>query len=438
MSLLLTSKTLHVATLDTLYSRITIPHSRIFHKFLTHISDHQSLGTVVRRLDFCHFNPAQLFSTASERQQARNLTSDTLLHCLELTPYLQEFLAQEYIDDELDPRVLQKLFFGLPRLQALDLCGCSSTSFKSAISALMKTEWPSELSIRRLSMHKCLGLPSAFFERLLPLLKHATHLDLAGTRVTDDALASIPKSAKITHLNLAKCKELTAEGVIRFLATHPSVKSLTYLSLATDARSHQLLDVEDVGMLLQVLPKTLRSLSLKGSKMDKSHTELLVPLSQYLEELALGRCITLPDINGLFRNMPDSDGDTPTDDAPPSTLKYLDLSDLWADELDLSYLFGDESVLLTRHSEPLEVIEIAEDVGRRLTKSPAVLRSSGWRMTECGARTWLVREPVPGNAKDDGRRWWKMGAESWGMRKIPVARAEVGGMYGSFMFGRKL
>jgi hypothetical protein len=435
MALLLTSKTLHVATLDTLYNRITIPHSRIFQKFLTHVASHQSLGTIVRRLDFCHFNPSQLFSTASEREQAQNLTSDTLLHCLQLTPNLQEFLAQEYIDDELDPRVLRKLFFGLPRLQALDLCGCSSTSFKSAISSLMTEQWPSELSMRRLSMHKCLGLPSSFFERVLPLLKHATHLDLAGTRVTDRALASIPKRARITHLNLARCRELTADGVISFLGTHSAVKdSLVYLSLATDAASHQLLDVEDVSALLTVLPKTLRSLSLKGSKMDPSHIELLIPLTKHLEELTLGRCVSLPEINAFFGPATDADGDTPVNWVP-STIKYLDLSDMWSGELDLSYLFGvNESVLLTRLSEPLTVIEIAEEVSRRLAKKPSALRGSGWRKSELGARTWLVREAV----LDDGRRWWKMGASYWGMRKVPVARAEVGGMYGSFMFARKL
>lgn len=36
--------------------------------------------------------------------------------------------------------------------------------------------------------------------------------------------------------------------------------------------------------------------------------------------------------------------------------------------------------------------------------------------------------------KDDGGRSWKWGARFWGMRKVPVARAEVGGMYGHYMF----
>ncbi len=151
MSLLCTSRTLHSATLGSLYHKITIPHSRIFSKFLAHISENPVLGTIVRRLDFCHFNPAQLFSTAAERSQARNLTSETLLRCLELTPNLHEFLAQEYVDDDLDAKVLEKVFLGLPRLQAVDLCGCSSTAFKTAFSTIVTPDWPVELSITRLS-----------------------------------------------------------------------------------------------------------------------------------------------------------------------------------------------------------------------------------------------------------------------------------------------
>lgn len=439
MSLLLTSRTLHYATLSTLYNKITIPHSRIFHKFLTHIAAHPTLGTIVRRLDFCHFNPSQLFSTAAERSKARNLTSETLLQCLELTPNLQEFLAQEYIDEDLDAAVLQKLFLGLPQLKALDFCGCTSSSFKEAFSAIISPEWPKELSIRRLSMHKCLTLPASVFETILPRLTRLTHLDVAGTRITDAALASIPPTAQITHLNLAKCTMLSARGVIDFLANHPAVKELQFLSLANDARSHQLFSADHITELLPLLPKTLKSLSLKGSKMEAAHIDLLRPLTKHLEELAIGRSLKLADVNRLF--VPDEDSDVAMQiDWVPHTLRYIDLSDMWGNDIDLSYLFTSGCAILKSFSEPLEVVELAEDVMRRVSKSSTAFKKAGWRSSECGSRCWMVREP-DSNAKgprDDGRRSWKMGAESWGMRKIPVARAEVGGMYGSFMFARKL
>ena len=436
MSLLLTSKTIHFATLDTLYRNITIPHSKIFHKFLMHIIKNESLGTIVRRLDFCHFNPSQLFSTAAERLQAKNLTSETLLHCLELTPNLQEFLAQEYIDDDLSADVLRKLFLGLDNIKALDFCGCTSTKFKDAITSIVSPDWPSELSVQRLSLHKCMTLPAAVFETILPRLHRLTHLDVAGTRITDKALLSIPTTARITHLNLAKCKLLSARTVIDFLANHPAVKELKYLSLGMDARTAQLFDSAEVTELLPLLPKSLKSLSLKGSKMESSHMDLLRPLTKHLEELAVGRGLKLQDVNRLF--IPDeNEGDEMQVDWVPHTLKFIDLSDMWSNDLDMVYLFGNESAILKSFSEPLTVVELAEDVFKRVNKSLHVLKEVGWRASECGVRGWMVREQKDG-PRDDGRRGWKMGAESWGMRKIPVAKVDVGGMYGSFMFGRKL
>jgi len=444
MSLLLTSKTLHYATLTTLYSKITIPHSRIFRKFLNHVAAHPTLGTIVRRLDFCHFNPGQLFLTAAERSQARNLTSETLLQCLELTPNLQEFLAQEYIDDDLSEAVLRKLFLGLPRIKALDFCGCTSAKFKNAFSAAITgPDWPVALTIRRLSFHKCLTLPSSVFEHILPRCPRLTHLDVAGTRVTDAALHSIPASARITHLNLAKCTLLSARAVIDFLAHHPAARELVFLSLATDARSHELFDAEHVSELLPLLPPTLKSLSLKGARMEKEHIRGLRRLSKHLEELAVGRGLTLSDVNRLFvPDEPASEGEAVQMqlDWVPHSLRYIDLSDFWGTELDLVYLVSSsECAILKSFSEPLEVVELAEDVFRRVSKSGVAhsLQRMGWRLSEVGSRGWIVRD-TKGKKRDDGRRRWKMGAESWGMRKIPVARAEVGGMYGSFMFGRKL
>jgi len=438
---------MHGATLNALYRKITIPHSKVFRKFLNNMVEHPSLGTIVRRLDFSHFNNATLFSTASERKGTRNLTSETLLQCLTLTPHLQEFLAMEHIDDDLSADVLQKLFMGLPRLQAIDFAGCTSPAFKTALNSIVPMEWPQILPITRLSFHKCLTLPSSVFETILPRLPNLTHLDVAQTKVTDKALHSIPQTARLTHLNIAKCTLLTAPGIIELFATHQAVKhNLVYLSVATDARSSQLLTKDDVTELVPLLPKTLRSLSLKGSEMDESHIELLRPLTKYLEELAIGRHIDVMAASKLFLPAPkdkDSekeqngdkmDVDEEEQEEEPATLRYLDLSDLWGNELDLPTLFSKKCCLLRAESVPLEVLEVSDQSYKNLSRNKA-LDQVGWFLKEIGSRCWMVRIHKD---SDRGHRWWKMGAENWGMRKIPVARADVGGMYGSFMFGRKL
>ncbi|KAM0474851.1 hypothetical protein ACHAPX_007372 [Trichoderma viride] len=422
MSLLLTSRSLHAATLTTLYKHITIPHSRIFRKFLATITEYPSLATIVRRLDFSHFNPSMFFSTASERAQARNLTSETLAQCLKLTPYLREFLAQEYVDDDLSGDVLRQLFFHSPQLQGLDFCGCSSVSFKNSFSSILEEEWPETLTVTKLSFHKCLSLPSAVFEKILPRLPGLTHLDVAATRITDQALLSIPTSARLTHLNLAKCKELSAEAVLQFISFHPAAQSLVFLSLATDPSNHLLLGKSDVDQLLPKLPATLRSLSLRGSRMDSSNLPELIRLSQSLEELALGRGLSMTDVHGLFFQ---------DKTALPHNLKYIDIS-------DIETIIGSASDLLAPASAPLHVIEIGERSYERAAKANKSLERVGWAAKEFGARYWLVRRNPDGTTQDNGSRLWKMGAESWGMRKVPVAVAEVGGMYGSFMFGRRL
>ena len=340
MSLLLTSRGLHAATLATLYAQITIPHSRIFRKFLAHISEYDSLGTIVRRLDFSHYNPTGGGQTARERQQTLNLIPATLLQCLDLTPNLREFLAQEHIDDELDVKVMSKLLFELPKLKALDLCACSSTKFRDAFSLAISTpSLPSALPITRLSLHESTILPSTIFSTLLPRLPNLTHLDVAHTRITDSALHSIPRTAKLTHLNLSKCSSLSGAAVVEFLTTHPAAKTLIYLNLAMDVKSSEMLSADDITGLLPVLPSSLRSLNLKGSKMGPSHIQLLLPLTKHVEELGLGRHLELRDLVRLF--VPDQDAEIQEQLSwEPHSLRYIDVSDLSAPQLDLGTLFG--------------------------------------------------------------------------------------------------
>ncbi|KAG8418829.1 hypothetical protein J3459_012011 [Metarhizium acridum] len=334
--------------LTTLYRHVTIPHSRIFRKFLNTISEYPSLATIVRRLDFSHFNPSMLFSTASERAKTQNLTTEIpSLSVLGLTPYLQEFLAQEYIDTDLGPPVLRKLFFDMPNLRALEL---------------------------------------------LWLLIHSP-----AQRITDEALERIPATAELTHLNLAKCKELSADCVVKFVT-------------------------KTIDGLLPRLPKTLKSLSLRGSRMHASHIPELTRLAQTLEELAVGRGLDMSDIHKLFCH---------GQEWLQHNLRFLDIC-------DVETIIGSASTLLAPASAPLHVIEIAERAYERAAKANKNLQRVGWVAKEFGSRYWLVRMNADGSTRDNGGRWWKMGAESWGMRKVPVAIAEVGGMYGSFMFGRRV
>lgn len=436
MSLLLTSRGVHSATLATLYKQVTIPHSTVFRKLLHHIKEYPSLGTIVRRLDFSHFNPTGAGITARQRAETQNLTQQTLLECLELLPNLREFLAQEHIDNELSVAVIRKLF-NMPQLRALDFCAASSPAFRDSMMTVVRNtsgaELPEFMSITRLSFHECTILPSLVFETIIPRLSKLTHLDVARTRITDKALASLPETARLSHLNLSKCQALSGDAVLKFLSTHPSVKDLVYLNLYMDAKNAELLDANRVTALLSILPSTLKSLNLKGSDMNASHLPLLAPLTKHVEELGLGRNLTYGEIISILRT-PSKKEDLAA--WTPHALRYIDISDFDLDQIDFGQLFGRTTTALDQSTQPLEVIEVCQKVYDRFLDRERTFMQAGWVVKEAGRRGWLVRDMSMEKEHDDGGRSWKMGATYWGMRKVPVAQAEVGGMYGLYMFKR--
>ena len=431
-----------MATINTLYKHITVPHSSIFSKFFNHISDYPGLGTLVRRLDLSHFTSVGLGRSRQSNSEIQNLTSKTLVQCLELTPAIQEVLLQENLDDDVDSTVLHKLFFGLPKLRAVDFCASSSQAFVDAFSSLLTSlkQCPSTtLNIKRLSLHECFTLSSSAFETLLPRLPQLTHLDVSHTRITDSALASLPTSARLTHLNLGRCSHITGEGVAEFLTTHPAVGTLVYLNLACDIVRYRLLYEPDVDRILPALPNTLRSLNLNGAQIVQRHIQHLLPLTRHVEELGLAAAeLSLGDINALFRPPPTNQGDetkaTGQSWAPPN-VHYIDLSNIAS--VTQSSLFNTPvatNVLLTQATLPLEVIELGDKAISSLRECKNTNKRLGWCVKELGRRGWYVREPIEGTKRDGGKRSWKMGAMWWGMRKCPVAWGEVGGLYGHYMF----
>ncbi|KAL8948785.1 MAG: hypothetical protein Q9222_005064 [Ikaeria aurantiellina] len=444
ISCLLTSRTIHVATINTLYSHITVPHSSIFSKFLARIAEYPGLGTIVKRMDLSHFTSIGLGRSRQVNSEVQNMTSRTLLKCLELTPAIQEVLLQENLDDDIDEHVLCKLFYGLPQLRAVDFCASSSKpfaeSFTSAITSLIDA--PMNLGIRRLGLHECFTLPSSVFEILLPRLPYLTHLDVAHTRITDNALASLPESASLSHLNLGRCTQITGRGVVDFLISHPATKDLVFLNISCDIARYRLLWEADVERLLPALPSSLRSLNLNGAKIRRPHVPLLLPLTKHLEELSLASTeLSMQDINAFFR--PATPPSSPLCEAidaekaasetwVPPTLHYLDLSSI--PTITQSSLFGSSCILLSPDTAPLEVIELGDKAISSLRECPNTNKRLGWVIKELGRRGWYVRGSHTTGGSQNGRRSWKMGAMWWGMRKCPVAWGEVGGLYGHYMF----
>lgn len=362
---------------------------------------------------------------------------------------------QENLDDDIDEHVLHKLFFGLSKLRAIDFCASSSQSFVDAFTttlSTLRTSASTMLGIKRLSLHECFTLPSAALETLLPRLTQLTHLEVSHTRITDRALASLPNSARLSHLNLGRCIHITGEGVVDFLVNHPAVTDLVYLNLSCDIARYRLLWEADVDRLLPALPRTLRSLNLNGAHIHPRHIPQLLPLTKHLEELGLACAdLSLADVNTFFRAPHSEDQDqvmtgTGSSDRQiaqsetqepwtPPALHYIDLSSI--PSISQSSLFNTSAptnIILTPASLPLEVVELGDKAISSLRECRNTNKRLGWCVKELGRRGWYVREPQNGDDSRGGRRGWKMGAMWWGMRKVPVAWGEVGGLYGHYMF----
>ncbi|OGE48471.1 hypothetical protein PENARI_c028G01919 [Penicillium arizonense] len=439
VSCLLASHTLHAATLGVLYRNMTFPHSIIFSKALNHIAQYPALGTLVRRLDFSHFTSVGLGRTKQMNAEIQNLTSRTLLQCLDLLPNLKECLLQEHLEGDISVDVIRKLFMGLPNLRAVDFCGCSTQSFSAVFQEALVggPALPMTLpNLKRLSLHECSTIPTPMFDHLLSRLVNLTHLDLTHTQVNESALTLIPETARISHLSLSRCTRLRPSALVEFLTTHPSVnESLVYLNLLTDPTRFRLLEEEDVSALLPKLPDTLRSLNLGGAKVTSDHVPLLVPLTKHLHELGLSSAdLSVQDVNCFFTRY--QDPATGKENNEPSTLCYLDLAKV--PQMTIGAIFNTSTcLLLSNLSYPLQVIEFSDKIITPLRERAKTQRVSvGWTVRDLGRRGWYVRDPasIPEQPLDDGSRYWKMGARWWGMRKIPMAVGDVGGLYGHYMF----
>jgi len=449
----LTSSKLHYAALRVMYRHVSIPQSKAFSKLMRSFSNDKSLGEMVQWLDFSHYSNMGFGSARTTRNQTPYLTPTTLKACLDVLPNLQAFLVHEHIDDELDFDIITKLF-NMPLMSALDFCACSSRPFTDAFTRVCASMGDDPLiNLKGLSLHECTTLQEPVLEALLPRLSNLTHLDVAHTLINSSALASIPHTARITHLNLERCTRLRGSDVVKFLTTHPAVKdSIVYLNLAADPSRHRLLAENDVTNLLANLPPTLRSLNLGGARVNASHIPALRRLTTHVEELGLrGANLSLgTDIKRLFKaEDDDTDSDTSSvsdeevsdleSDVPSScSLRYIDLTDIKSvTQMSLSY---SPSSLIGRDTYPLEVIELGSDVLQEIKRRNVHVKKPDWVVKELGRRGWYVRQPIDNALEttvvDDGSRPWKMGARWWGMRKIPLVEQDVGGMYGYFMFKR--
>lgn len=435
---LLVSKAVHEAALRVLYKHVLIYRSKTFHKLVGSVEEDPALGRLIRTLDFSHYSHMGYGRSRGQTNTTPYLTKENLKLVLQQTTGLKNFLVHEHLDDELDRAVLSTLF-SIPSLRAVDFTSCTSTPFVDAFSSVwFNSSAPQYSQIKRLCLHECTTLKPAVFENLLPRLTQLTHLDLAHTKVNDKALMSIAPTARITHLNLERCTQITGDVVVNFITGHPAVKdSLVWLNLNADASRYRLLSSDDLDRLLTALPHALKSLNIGGSRISAQHVPALQILATQVEELGLkGANLSLgSDIVQILSLI--GEDKKPEDARMKSAVRYIDLTDI-SSVTQMSLNYSPVSIK-DKSSLPLEVIELSGTVLTEIARRNKNVKNPEWTVKELGRRGWYVRAPESfptDTTQDDGRRGWKMGSRWWGMRKIPMVEQEVGGMYGYFMFKR--
>lgn len=307
-------KTINSLSLRFLYKYANFNRPHAFDKFLQNLIASPDIGFYVEFMDFQQFTSIGLGRTGRMMQEIQMVTLDTIHTALNLTPNLLEFLALENIQDDMDVGVLDCLFNGLPKLQALDFCGASSEKFNKAfqeliiydpIANVLKNRGGSAATLQsnktieksplhdlfKVSFHDCSNLQLETYEKIIPHLVNLRRLDLNHTSITSTFLTQhMPQTARLTHLSLARCSKLTTKDLIQFLTQHPSVSNglLQWLSLQTDSNVvSPLSDTYLLFTLRNLNAPGLRYLNLGGLPIDKRHLQVIKTKFTSLESLGI-------------------------------------------------------------------------------------------------------------------------------------------------------
>ncbi|BEI92612.1 uncharacterized protein CcaverHIS019_0502400 [Cutaneotrichosporon cavernicola] len=158
-------------------------------------------------------------------------------------------------------------------------------------------------ALRRLSLRACTNLPSQFITHLILATPNLTHLDLSGTRVSDNLLSALtqhpPPGMQLQSLSLARCARLDPSCVVDFLVESPAARNIVDLNLFVNPTQGNAIGSYDLKRLLTSAPciksGMLRYLDLSSAAFTAEHLSPEVfPPQPSLVTLGLSHVATLP------------------------------------------------------------------------------------------------------------------------------------------------
>lgn len=384
------------------YCCFQTPHT--FDSFLRSVQNRPQLGELVKVLDFQEFTSIGLGRTGKMNKEIQMVTSDTILDCLRRCPNVVEFLASENIKDDLNLELLSYLFNEMRCLRAVDFCGCSGEIFTSQFD-LLQVHWNE--SITDVSFHDCTDLPSFVLEKVIVQLPNLKKLDLTHTQITSKILQLIPKSSKLTHLNLSYCIQLTTRELISFFINHDCISDqLVWLSLQCDNSTNSTLSNNQLTFLLKMFDCDFQYLNLGGLKVSMDNLQFIKKKFINLQSLVLANNeFTQYQIMEFLKPLPNVEYQ--------QQIKFIDLSnnnDITRWSLD-NPKFISCSPSLQAFEFNMKIINEIEAIGGKLVvhsiESTYSLCSGKaiWKTYDSGGRRgWLfhVNEANPDNTRQIG------------------------------------
>lgn len=401
-------------------------------QFLGQIIRYPDLGLAVRTL---------IIDIPPQNSHTASVLTRKIRAILEHTPLIRHVrfhrrFFNQLIDGPAGREFLEKLFCGLPHLEALELSGCDTWLFGQKCLATIDRELKMTQSLRDINLAGCINLPARCFSLLLSQSPALQYLNVSNTGITSSDLARIPPSARLIYLNISCCRSMDA-GLVNFLTRHSSTKVLEQLlfeqPLVGDRQQHNIWypNEQDISLILASLPATLKTLDLSGSAMDSSHLPLLKVLSLQLHELSIGYGLQLSEVEKIFFDSSILDSEDIGDDSDSSgicveednklssrmvlnpmeeaiavcklrtrvnsvpepstkrsTLRYLDISCVSLSQQRAIKI----SVLLGPQSAPLNTIVLADSLPHTSFLSSRVFGALGWEIRHSRSWLWLTRK----------------------------------------------
>ncbi|CAG8719887.1 4979_t:CDS:2 [Gigaspora margarita] len=354
----LVNHTFNLHATPILYHTVSFTFPHTFTLFANVTNDiKMRCSQMVRHLDLSSFSTCGLQKSSFETQKV--VTSELLIHILRSFPKLEAFSISESLESIITLDVLKVLFLECKNIQIIDFCGCASKQFGNTLEefsrligrvridqhyndddetmiAFHMTYEPLLSHLQRLSFHECPIISE--YSVIIPILAHSpnlTHLDLGSCSISDltlNFLAGTNAPTKLSHLLLAKCKNISSNAISSFVSKCSQLETLNFYDIGSSHITPLILTA-----IKENCP-TLQNLGISKAQITNLNLikDLLtaLPNLQYIDLTSIP-CFNLLNTNNLFTTIKKSNYLLHTIEMSESLLKKLHAVDGW--KIDVNY-----------------------------------------------------------------------------------------------------